>query len=190
MTQIIPDPNDIPTSEAPLIVFSDHTSGLIEWAIKMRTKGEYNHIMLFLEQGYFVSQGNTYSVTPMERYMKKGNRLLFVKIKGLTVQQKQRFKESVDRKLSLPWHKKLYDWVGILGQAIGFKNLNINGLNYCSEDVRLHLFQLIPYLTEEQSETVKAISEFQAHGSPQDHREVVKKYPNVFELVYLWQSDL
>lgn len=188
--QVIKDPNDISSKQAPMIVFSDNTSGFIEWLIKMRIKGEYNHIMLFMDQGHFVSQGNTYSRIEMSRYMKKGNRLLFVKINGLTDEQKKIIHESVERKLRLPWWKKLYDWPGIFGQAIGIKRLNINGLNYCSEDVRLHFIKVIPSLTESQSNIVKALSDLKKHGSPQDHRETVKRHPKVFELSYLWQSDI
>lgn len=170
----------------PLIVFSDHTSGVIEFLIKFRTKGTYNHVMIMRRPGFFASQGNTYSEVPIHRYMDKGNRLKFVEIAGLTPVQKELIKASIERKLKLPWYKKMYDWVGIVGQAIGIKEINICGLNYCSEDVVCHL---IPLIEHTEGQLKEAIASLPIHGSPDDLVEYFKLYPNIFVQRGKWESD-
>lgn len=137
--KIIDYPETIMASDLPLIVFSDSTSGLIEFIIKWRTKGSYNHVMWFINPCEFISQGNTYSKVPMKRYMKPNARLKFVALKGVTQDGIYVIKKSIKEKLALPWHKKAYNWIGILGQAIGLKFLNFPGLEYCSQDVPQHL---------------------------------------------------
>lgn len=132
-------PELIPKKDLPLIVFSDQTSGLIEFLIKFRTKGSYNHVMMMIETGEFVSQGNTYSKVKTKRYMKKNSRLKFVALKGVTQDGVYAIKKSIEEKLALPWQKKAYNWLGILGQATGIKWLNFPGLEYCSQDVPQHL---------------------------------------------------
>jgi hypothetical protein len=187
-TMVLKNPRNIPTSCMPLIVFSDHTSGLIEWAIKMRTKGLYNHVMLAMKQGHFVSQGNTYSEIDMKRYLGRRNRLLFIEIIGLTQDQREAMNKSVTERLRLPWWRKAYDWVGIVGQAIGIKKLQLKGLNYCSQDVYLHLSKIEP--KDDQQPLQLALAQFNPNGSPQDHHDVIMKHPGAFRVYGLWQGDL
>lgn len=186
--QIIDNPKILP--DWPMICFSDHTSGLIEYAIKIRTRGIYNHVMWTIRPGYFVSQGNTYSEAKMERYMKKGNRLYFFKVVGLTEEQRALIKRSIERKLALPWYKKMYDWVGILGQAIGIKKLNIEGLNYCSEDVVFHLRAALLYETPEQKELCEVIKNVPRHEHPQGLFDYFYHYPQHFERFAYYEHHL
>lgn len=137
--KIIQDPRRITAADLPLIVFSDSTSGLIEFFIKFRTKGSYNHVMWCVNPGEFISQGNTYSRVKMERYMKPNSRLKFVSIAGATQAGIYAIRKSIEEKLAFPWYKKAYNWVGIVGQATGLKFLNFPGLEYCSQDVPQHL---------------------------------------------------
>ena len=118
--------------------------------------------------------------------MKKGNRLKFVEVLGLTPVQRNLILASINKKLALPWWKKLYDWPGIVGQAIGLKWVNINGLNYCSEDAALHLRKLIDFTDRELREALTGIPK---HGSPQDLSDYCQKNPNTFKTVGKWESD-
>jgi hypothetical protein len=186
--EIIRDPREILSNNMPLIVFSDHTSGLIEWVIKMRTKGLYNHVMLAMSKGKFVSQGNTYSEIGMERYMGRRNRLLFIEVLGLTNTQKKQMYTSVYSRIKLPWWKKGYDWLGIVGQAIGIKSLQIKGLNYCSQDIYLHLMAI--RLNENQPHLKAAFAKLNPNGSPQDHHNVFLKHPEAFGVFGIWQGDI
>lgn len=184
------DPRNIPEADFPLIVFSDHTSGLVEFAIKWRTKGGYNHTQWANRPGFFASQGNTYSEAPIDRYMKKGNRLKYVEILGLTPVQKKFILASINKKLALPWYKKLYDWIGIAGQAVGIKWINTPGLEYCSEDVPQHLKYMAEKSMPEDSALRKVIMAIPKHASPAEFNEYLKKHPDFFRTYGRWDSDV
>lgn len=182
------DPRKIPQRDLPLMVFSDHSSGFIQAIIKIRTKGFYNHVMWMHKEGMFASQGNTYSEVPVDRYMKRGNRLKFVSINGLTDVQKKYIIASINKKLKRPWWQNMYDWFGIVGQAIGFKKVSAPGLDYCSEDVPRHARAIIPYVVDED---VKAFLEgLPHHGSPEDLNQYNKDNPEGNTLYGRWDSDV
>jgi len=181
----------IEKEELPLIVFSDSSSGFIQWIIKARTKGTYNHVMWAHKSRKFASQGNIYSEVPFGRYEKYGNRLKFLQIKGLTFAQKKMIVFSIENKLKLPWHKRLYDWFGvIIGQAVGLKGINTPWLDYCSEDVPQHL--------KENKELLKSIGNnglrdfidhIPKHGSPEDLNKYFKQNPDYTMVYAKWDSD-
>lgn len=177
---------EIPDNDCPLIVLSDKTSGWYESLIKVWTKANYNHAMWMKRPGYFSSQGNTYSEAPVERYMGKNYRLKFWKVKGLTVVQKKYIIASINRKLALPWYKKMYDWLGIVGQTIKLKFISTPGLDYCSEDVPRHLYDIIPFVSDEFAVVLRNIPR---HASPKDLNEYFKKHTEHFEVYGKWEHD-
>lgn len=134
--KFIINPVNITAEDCPLIVFSDHSSGFIQWIIKWRTKASYSHAMVMIEPGKFASQGNVFSNAPLSRYIKRGNRLKFWKVKELTVVEKKLFEARVNKKLNLPWWKRNYDYLGIFGQATGLRFFNVPWKQFCSEVVR------------------------------------------------------
>lgn len=182
------DPLSIPAPDFPLIVFSDNTSGLIEFLIKVRTDGNYNHVMWAIAPNTLASQGNTYSTVGFDRYMKKENRLKFVKVTGLTESQNLLILQSIKQKLARPWYQKMYDWIGILGQAIGWRGFSTPGWDYCSEDVPRHLLYMASFLDQD-SPIKKAIFAIPPHLNPGDLNDHFKKYPDIFEVYGRWEGD-
>lgn len=180
------DPARIPAKDFPLIILSDHSSGPIEWIIKLRTKGFYNHAMLTRRLGYFASQALKYAEIPIEKYMRRGYRLKFIEVMGLTPAQRKMIIASIQKKLSMPWWKNRYDFLGIIGQAIGIPKFNVPWLDYCSEDVADHLQAIIDYI---EGDLFEAISMFPRHGSPEDLNTYFKQWPNVFRVYGRWDSD-
>lgn len=184
------DPRKISLNKLPLIVFSDFTSGLVEFLIKWRTKGSWNHVMWLVpgpdDRPIFASQGNVFSLAPLKRYMAKNNRLKFVSVRGLSEDQKLALINSIYEKISRPWWKKTYDWIGIAGQAFGVRWLNTPGAHFCSEDVPYHLRKIVHFLPEETGKTVSCIP---GHGSPEDLNYFFKAHPEAFEIVGEWEGD-
>ena len=170
------------------VVYSDQTSGLIEWIIKMRTKGLVNHVMFSITPGWFVSQGNTYSEVEMDRYMKKGNRLYFFRLLGLTPEQEQAIRDSIKKKLALPWWRKLYDWIGISGQALGIKWVNIDGLNYCSEDNALHRRAVLPLIDIKDKNIYDFYRSVPLHEHPQGMFDEDMRNPEFMERYGYWEG--
>lgn len=174
--------------EHPTIWFSDKTSGLMEFLIKFRTKGKYNHVMWGFRKGTFVSQGNTYSEVNMDRYMKKNFRLKGFELQTFDYADKIQLSNCITSKLRFPWWKKAYDWVGIFGQIIGIKSVNIDGLNYCSEDIVMRLNEIKENLSN--ADLCEVIEKMPIHANPDELNEFLKKHPTHFKLLGYWDSDI
>lgn len=183
------DPHKIPPADLPLIVFSDCTSGLIEFIIKFRTKGAYNHVMWMHKPGLLASQGNTYSEAPFARYMKKNSRLKFVEVIGLTEQDRSAIQKSIALKLARPWWKKRYDWLGIIGQAIGITWINTPWLDYCSEDAPQHLKTWAEKWLDPSDPRSIAMLAIPRHASPQQLSDYFQNKPEFFRLYGKWEDD-
>ena len=122
--------------------------------------------------------------------MKPGCRLKFWFIQHLTPKQSQLIIDSIERKLSLPWYKRLYDWVGIFGQTVKLRFISTPGLDYCSEDVPEHARdnrELLMDITHK--ETKIALMNFPKHASPPALNKYFKENPAVFEVFGKWDSD-
>lgn len=178
---------DLTPEDLPLIVFSDMTSGFVQWLIKWRTKAHWNHCMIAHKPGLFASQGNRFSEVPYERYMKRGNRLKFVEVIGLSVEAKAAILNHVEEKLALPWWRNLYDVPGIVGQALGISWFNMGKLNYCSEAVALHLFDAHDFIEDQDLRAV--IAKIPLHGSPRDINDYFKANPAHFRAFAHFDAD-
>lgn len=185
MTESI-EPAFIPEPDLPLLVLADHAYGPIEWGIKLRTGGFYNHIMWIHRNGFFASQGMRYAEVPLKAYMRKGSRLKFIQVTGLTPVQKKIIVESIEKKLALPWYKTRYDFLGIFGQLIGINRINSPWADYCSEDVSDHLVSILDYV---EGDLQSALANFPRHGSPEDCNAYFKAWSNVFRVYGRWDSD-
>ena len=179
------NPYDVISDDMPLIVLSDKTNGLIEFLIKMRTEARYNHIMILHRSGYFATQNNVFKEVPVRTYMKPTNRLKFVKVKDLTPEAKRAIMGSIHDKLKLPWWKRRYDWVGIVGQIIGIKKLNLKNVNYCSEDVAHHLKAALPHISPNNRQVIEKVPD---HGNPADLNHFFKQHIQIFETVGYWEG--
>lgn len=140
----------------PLIVLSSHSWGWLQSIIKMRTKANYNHIMWMIEPNTLASQDLFFTKVPLENYMRKGFRLKFY-----SVEKKYREKliKIINDDLSQHWIKRRYDFVGIVGQLIGIRILNIPYLYYCSEKVPSHI-RKAEFIDVPKHRTPKELNEF------------------------------
>lgn len=182
----ITDPRSIPQSDLPLFVFSDNTTDLISFLITWRTRGAWNHAMLALNEGKFVWQGWTYQEGKMETYMKKGSRLEFFTLVNMSPEVRILLTSYVVNKIKLPWYKKLYDWIGIFGQAIGLPKIHTPGLEYCSVDVTLALKTVAPALSPAEQYIINAIPD---QINPQDLHDYFMKYPAIFRQYGEYEAD-
>ncbi len=146
INKIIPvvNPLELKQEDMPVVVLSDDRRGLIPWAIKAHTHGNYNHIMLMVTPKFFFTQGILLSNVPVEKYMKDFSFLKFYKLL-IPQELKDIIIEQAKADLKKPWWKRLYDGLGIFGQLLPGKwgrIINIPGLNFCSEDTRNRLYRV------------------------------------------------
>ena len=132
---LIKNPLDISKSDLPLFVFSDNLRSFVSLRIRTHTAGNYSHAMMMIEEGYFVSQDLTYHKVPVNRYMKPYIRLKFWQYQDLDDSIKTDIINLVECELKSHWFRKLYDFTGILGQALKLPFIQSNMQDYCSERV-------------------------------------------------------
>jgi len=181
------DPLEITNADCPVFVQSSDMRSFFGWGIRKRTKSNWNHSMISRLSGKVVSQSWTYKEIDIKEYMKPGQLLKFWVCKDITKEEANAIYIKIMMDLKRPWYKKMYDWLGILGQAIGIKKINIDGLNYCTEDVILHLKTIVPYVTEELH---KILINIPAHPHPDELKEYFLKHPDYFKIKGIWNSDL
>lgn len=186
----IRDPRIIPQSEEPLIVLANQTNSWIGQAIDWRTdiKGiaPMDHAMLSINEGKFVTQGLTYAEVPMSNYLITGSQLTFVQLVNSSPDFIKAFSKSVQKRLmSPPWHK-WYDFLGIVGQAIGAPWIHTPGLEYCSVDVIRHLVNACPYLPKEDQMVINAIPR---ETNPEVFYDIILKNPKTFFIYGNYDSD-
>jgi len=184
------DPNTIPQSMEPTIWFcneNDFIAEAIDWRTDIKGIHPWNHAMLSINQGHFVCQSmgifNAYKQGPMSTYMVKGTQLGCVKLVNNNPQFASAFAKSVQARLTAPWWVTQYDYLGILGQAIGVPEIHTPGLEYCSVDVIRHLVNACPYLPKSDQLVINAIPR---ETNPEKLWQIILNNPQTFNFYGQW----
>ena len=126
---------DIPEKYLPLFVLSDKLNSPFSFAVKRHESGFYNHCMWYHRPGYFASQDWIFHEVPVTQYLKT-HRLKFWTNLGWTKFQRLIIRARIEMALNKPWWKRLYDPVGLVGQALNLNWLQIPGFDICSDKGR------------------------------------------------------
>ena len=171
------DLTTIPEKDLPLFVFVDDRQALFSFGIKNHTKGNYNHAMIMYRPGYFASQDTAgYREVPIRKYMKVSMMLKLWKYKDITNKEKILLLNSIQAKLNVPWWKRRYDFLGLIGQMFRIPKLNNPWADYCSEDVRNHCAETLGF------------THLPLHPSPSGLNNEFKKM-NSMEIYGYWWMD-
>lgn len=123
----------IPRKDLPLLLLSDNQRSWISTAIKRHQEGYYNHLMWMHEPGYVVSQGWTIKEEPIDKYLLT-HRLKFWTCNAWSVEDRLVIRKYLFGLTRLPWYKRMYDPLQILGKWIGLNWLQIPGnMRICSD---------------------------------------------------------
>ena len=116
--------------DTPVLVLSDRVRGLVPWLIRGHTDGYYNHAMWSHNPGMFATQEWRFRERLASDFVQGDYRLKFWMSfdwgVAVRAQMMARIREQI-------LARGRYDWLGILGQAICVKRLNLPGRAYCSE---------------------------------------------------------
>jgi len=154
------DPYEISKEDCPIFI----------QAADIRIKSNWNHSMICRLPGKLVSQNRTYKEIDVGVYMKPGMMMKFWVCKDITVEEKNAIMIKIQHELNQPWHKRMYDWAGIVGQFFGMRWFNIPSLNYCSERVLSKIKVIIPNELK--------------HPTPEDIDQLFKESPRMKLLGY------
>jgi hypothetical protein len=129
------DPSDILPIDCPVIVLVDDLTSFWGWAIKSHSQGNYNHAMIMYRPGWVASQDLCgYRKRPITDYLQPHIILKFWK-PFITGQEKEAIIKKILADLKKPWWSRMYDLLGIAGQAIHIRWLQNPWKRYCSERV-------------------------------------------------------
>ena len=183
----ISDPRTIPQNDLPLTVLANQTNSIISSLIDWKTNSSVDHAMMYVTPGVFTSQAfPVYHNVPIEAYMKKGGRLKFVNFLHINGQAANALRNAVSARMALPWYQKMYDYLGIFGQAIGQPWIHTPGLEYCSVDVLRCWKTAAPYLPDLDRDLILSIPN---ESSPSVLDDYVKNHPEVFMVYGEYLSD-
>lgn len=161
--------------DMPMSIFCDNANNFMSWAIKWKTKGIYNHVMNMMNPFSFLSQDPSgLHVVPLDKYLKRNIKLKFWKTK-FPKAIKDRILQEMINDSRLPWYKTMYDFLGILGQALSVKKLNNPFKMFCGERNAKYLRL--------------GDADFPYHLSPEEQNEYMKTKPLFYEVVGYWMAD-
>lgn len=172
------DPINFTETDLPIIVLADDRRGFFGWGIKAHEHGNYNHAMIAHKPGYLVTQGfDSFKEVRITSYLDSGQMLKFWRIKNMSQGEINTISRNITRRISLPWYKKSYDWIGIFGQLIHVKFIQSPFQSFCSEQVRADYISPV-------DRSARLVPK---EPSPSDLDRVFRTNPQVFEcLGYFW----
>lgn len=166
------------------IVFADDKQCLFPSAfIRSHTNGNWNHVMWFCKESFYSQDPQGFRKVSLDKYLKPQYSLKFFKFTDLCASDKLLLAKRLEYKVSQPWWKRRYDFIGIFGQFFGrwipiAKKIQSPWANFCSEEVREDILLVKSTL----------LSSLPANPSPSDLNNVMNQLP---EFTYLghWFVD-
>lgn len=185
--QLINDPRGIPIAVLPLGVLANQANDIISDAIDWSTNSAVDHAMVMVEPGQFACQCfSGYKNVPISSYMKIGSRLKFVSLVNINSTASLAISNAVSSRMALPWWRKQYDWLGILGQALHMPWIHTPGLEYCSVDLLRCWKAGAVHLPNHDYMVIMSIP---SESSPSVLNQYVQKYPEVFSVYGEYLAD-
>lgn len=169
------DPFKIDPVTTPTIVLLDNLQGFIPFLIKSHEKGNYSHIMWLLNDGKCASQDpQGYRIRDISEFMFPKYRMKFFKIKDDVSRMAIYDKVSTDLESN---KGKMYDFLGIIGQALRLPWIQNPWKKFCSERVA------------EDLRVCYNCKDLKAEPSPADLNTYFINRPLKFELLGHWFCD-
>jgi len=126
-------------AKPPLIVLSDNTFSFFGWAIRHAERrrehksGYWQHAMVLYSIGNLASQEWLLRRRGVNEFLSGDHRLKAWYNPNWTERRMRAAIAVTEASLRLSWWKRRYDWLGVIGHAIGLPWLNLPHLRYCSE---------------------------------------------------------
>jgi len=183
------DPTTLNPVNNPRLVFTSQ-SELVSDVIELCEDGSFNqdfdvsHMMTLTMPGLFNCQDpGGFRQIPVKDYMVKGTKIFFFSFVNINPQAYQAMCQAVDSKLARPWWQKSYDWLQIVGQAVGLKWLHFPGTDDCSEEGVREMKAMGPYLPNSDNALIQSINN---QSNPQDVLNLCLKNTDTFSFDGLW----
>lgn len=161
----------IPWEHYPIFMYSDGGS-LFGWLIRKADGSAGSHLWTLIGPDAIANQHITFQIVSVEKMGHYTTKLIWNP--EFTQAQRREMLESIFARLELPWYKRLYDVIGLIGELVekvsGIK-INLGGLDFCSESVSRALSLVDPdykvWLKDHPSPTPKEFNLYtKGHNPP------------------------
>lgn len=122
----------ISINKYPMLVLSDNLRSFFAWGIKAHQHGNYNHFMWLLGKNNVVTQDLTFRTSKLDDYFSKC-RMKFWYNPDWTEDERMKMLSSLYEGLKQPWYSKMYDPLQIFGKLFHIKEMQIKGIDICSD---------------------------------------------------------
>lgn len=145
--------------------------------------------MLCVNQKKFIweSAASWYGEGKMDSYLVADNKLVFYSLVNQTPDTVSALKMYVENRIKAPFVDHIYDWAGIVGEAIGIPKFHTPGLEYCSVD-NIHALKTIAYTLPQADQ--KIIYNIPNEENPGYLDNVMVNSPKVFKLYGIYQYGI
>lgn len=123
----------IPKEDLPLMVLSRNYYSRIATEISIFDRSLWNHFMWMAHPGKVVTQDMLLREVPIINYLNGKHSLKFWTCSSWPTLGKLAIIKTLEYHLSLPWYKRRYDILQILGIKLHLRRLQIPWLNICSD---------------------------------------------------------
>ena len=138
------DPRIFIDGQLTFILCND-AQGMLGWWIKWYTQGNYCHAMLTRKPCWVCTQNDMYKEVPIDGYLKNSEGLKFWRINDLTVDEFNLINNAITADLAKPWWNRMYNYLGLVGQALHIPGISMPGQDICSQRDASYL-RLLPRL--------------------------------------------
>ena len=124
----------IPWDHYPIFMYSDGGS-LFGWLIRKADDSAGSHLWTLVSNDAIANQSFTFRLVPVAKMQHYVTKLIWNP--EFTAEQRKVMLESIFQRLELPWYRRLYDVVGLVGELlerVGIR-LNLGKFDFCSESV-------------------------------------------------------
>jgi hypothetical protein len=124
----------IPWDHYPIFMYSDGGS-LFSWLIRKADDSAGSHLWTLVGNDAIANQSITFRLVPVAQMAHYTTKLIWNP--EFTPEQRKTMLESIFQRLELPWYRRLYDVVGLIGEVlerVGIR-LNLGKFDFCSESV-------------------------------------------------------
>ena len=143
-TPVFIDPATFLEGQLTFILCND-AQGMLGWFIKWYTKGNYCHAMLTRKPMWICTQNDLYKEIPIAGYLTNSEGLKFWRINNLTPGEFSLINDKITADIAAPWWRRMYNYLGLLGQALHIPGISMPGQDICSQRVASYL-RLLPRL--------------------------------------------
>jgi hypothetical protein len=171
------DPTTFQEGQLTFILCND-AQGMLGWFIKWYTKGNYCHAMLSRKPGFVVTQNDWLVEKTIDAYLIRSEELKFWRINNLTQDEFNLINNAINADLAKPWWNRMYNYLGLVGQALHVPGISMPGQNICSQRDAEYL-RMLPRLDAVVPE----------HPSPADLYLIFTNNPNLFTCIGYWLRD-